>query len=111
MAEQGLKWLDEIELDAQATNDFALPKQGSGFGLTEAPRGALGHWISIDDYKIANYQCVVPTTWNCSPRDGRGQPGPVEKALEGVRLNDPSQPVEIGRIVRSFDPCIACAVH
>jgi Ni,Fe-hydrogenase I large subunit len=79
--------------------------------LTEAPRGALGHGISIDEYRISNYQCVVPTTWNCSPRDSRGRPGPVETALEGLEIKDATQPIEIGRVVRSFDPCIACAVH
>jgi len=91
--------------------DFSIPASGKGAGLTEAPRGALGHWIEIQDYKIANYQCVVPTTWNCSPRDGRGQPGPVETALEGTPVADPGNPIEAARVVRSFDPCLACAVH
>lgn len=111
LARQAFRWLDEIEVDAPAATEFALPEEARGVGLTEAPRGALGHWLSIKDYQIANYQCVVPTTWNCSPRDASGQPGPVEKALEGVAIKDPAQPIEVGRIVRSFDPCIACAVH
>ena len=111
IAREAQKWLEEIELDAPATVDFEIPKCGKGYGLTEAPRGALGHWLSIDDYKISNYQCVVPTTWNCSPRDGQGRPGPVESAIEGTIIKNPAQPIEIGRIVRSFDPCIGCAVH
>jgi Ni,Fe-hydrogenase I large subunit len=111
VAREAQKWLDEIEIDGPATTPFELPKTGSGHGLTEAPRGALGHWISIDEYRISNYQCVVPTTWNCSPRDSRGRPGPVETALEGLEIKDATQPIEIGRVVRSFDPCIACAVH
>jgi Ni,Fe-hydrogenase I large subunit len=111
LARQAFKWLDEIEVDAPAATDFTIPSSGAGVGLTEAPRGALGHWLSIKDYKISNYQCIVPTTWNCSPRDAQGKPGPVEKALEGTEIKDPSQPIEVGRVVRSFDPCIACAVH
>jgi len=75
------------------------------------PRGALGHWIEIEGQKIANYQCVVPTTWNASPRDDRGQPGPIEQALTGTKIRDQQNPFEIVRIVRSFDPCLACAVH
>lgn len=111
VARQAYKWLNEVELDKPAAKDFDLPKSGKGFGLTEAPRGALGHWLVIDNYKIKNYQCVVPTTWNCSPRDDQGRPGVVEKALEDTVVADAAQPIELGRIVRSFDPCIACAVH
>lgn len=108
---QAFLWLDELQIDAPGAVDFELPRSAKGMGLIEAPRGALGHWLTIEDYRIRNYQCVVPTTWNCSPRDARGQPGPVEKALEGMLVRDPAQPIEIGRLVRSFDPCIACAVH
>ena len=111
IAKQSQRWLDELELDGSPARDFAIPKTAAGYGLTEAPRGALGHWISIEDYRIQRYQCIVPTTWNCSPRDDKGQPGAVEQALCGAVLENPSQPIEIGRIVRSFDPCIACAVH
>lgn len=111
IARQTFKWLGEIEIDAPASCDFDIPKQASGYGLVEAPRGALGHWLSIENHLISNYQCVVPTTWNCSPRDAQGRPGPVETALEGLTLKDPTQPIEIGRVVRSFDPCLACAVH
>ena len=111
VAKQALKWLDEIDPDGPPARDFSIPRVASGYGLTEAPRGALGHWLSIEDYKIKRYQCVVPTTWNCSPRDDRGQPGAVEQAIMGAVVENPSQPIEVGRIVRSFDPCIACAVH
>lgn len=108
---QAFRWLDEIDVDGEPARDFTIPASAQGVGLTEAPRGALGHWLSIEDHKIARYQCIVPTTWNCSPRDDRNQPGPVEQALEGTRVSKPLQPIEVGRIVRSFDPCIACAVH
>ncbi len=111
LARQAFRWLEEMEPDAPAAVEFAIPATGSGMGLTEAPRGALGHWLAIKDYRISNYQCVVPTTWNCSPRDAQGRPGPMEKAIENTAIKDPSQPIEVGRIVRSFDPCIACAVH
>lgn len=87
------------------------PKEAKGFGFHEAPRGALGHWILIKDGKIDNYQCVVPSTWNGSPRDAKGQKGPYEAALIGTPVADPAQPVEILRTVHSFDPCMACAVH
>lgn len=105
------KWLLEIKPNQPTAADFKVPKQAEGFGLWEAPRGALGHWIRIEDRKIAQYQAVVPTTWNGSPRDGRGRPGPIEAALHGVAVKDAKNPFEIARIVRSFDPCIACAVH
>lgn len=111
LAAQCQNWLDELEIDRPSAIEFSMPAAGTGFGLVDAPRGALGHWLTISDYKIQNYQCVVPTTWNCSPRDDQDQPGAVEKALEGTLIADASQPIEAGRIVRSFDPCIACAVH
>ena len=88
------------------------PGQARGVGFMEAPRGALAHWIVIENQKIANYQAVVPSTWNAGPRDTEGQPGPYEAALEDNHvLHDPEQPVEILRTIHSFDPCIACAVH
>ena len=91
--------------------EYTIPDASEGMGLWEGPRGALGHWIEIKDKVIANYQAVVPTTWNCSPRDDQGQPSAVEQALEGTKVNDTDNPFELVRIVRSFDPCIACAVH
>jgi len=87
------------------------PRKAQGVGFMEAPRGCLAHWIVIEDEKIANYQAVVPTTWNAGPRDAQGQSGPYEAALVGHHLHDPKQPIEILRTIHSFDPCIACAVH
>jgi len=87
------------------------PKTAEGYGFYEAPRGSLGHWVKITDGKIENYQCVVPGTWNGSPRDGKDQRGPYEAALIGTPVANIEQPVEILRTVHSFDPCMACAVH
>jgi len=87
------------------------PAEAKGFGSTEAPRGALGHWIHIKDKKIFNYQAVVPSTWNCSPRDANGKPGPYEAALIGTPIADPAKPLEVLRTIHSFDPCMACGVH
>ena len=87
------------------------PSEARGVGFTEAPRGALAHWIVIKDGKIDNYQAVVPSTWNAGPRDAKGQPGPYEAALVGHKLHDPKQPLEILRTIHSFDPCLSCAVH
>lgn len=86
-------------------------RRARGVGLMEAPRGALAHYIVIEDGKIANYQAVVPSTWNAGPRDAMGQEGAYEAALKGHKLHDPKQPIEILRTIHSFDPCIACAVH
>ncbi len=88
------------------------PRECKGVGIMEAPRGALSHWIVIRDGKIANYQAIVPSTWNAGPRDPVGQPGAYEAALEDAHvMHDPEQPLEILRTIHSFDPCIACAVH
>ncbi|MBL6956478.1 MAG: nickel-dependent hydrogenase large subunit [Chlorobium phaeobacteroides] len=87
------------------------PKEAKGFGYTEAPRGALGHWIHIRDGKIEDYQIVVPSTWNASPRDANGAVGAYESALKGTPMVDPEQPLEILRTIHSFDPCLACASH
>jgi hydrogenase large subunit len=87
------------------------PKEAKGAGFTEAPRGGLAHWIVIRDGKIANYQAVVPSTWNAGPRDAKGQDGAYEAALKGTKLANVEQPLEILRTIHSFDPCIACAVH
>ncbi len=88
-----------------------MPTEGMGAGLNDVPRGALGHWINIKDKKIANYQMVVPSTWNLGPRDAADKMGPVEQALIGTPVVDPKKPVEILRTVHSYDPCIACGVH
>ena len=87
------------------------PAEAKGVGMTEAPRGALAHWIVIKDKKIENYQLVVPSTWNASPRDSQGQMSAYEASLIGTPIADPEQPLEILRTIHSFDPCIACAVH
>ena len=87
------------------------PATAKGVGASEAPRGALAHWIVIQDRRIENYQLVVPSTWNASPRDGDGQRSPYEAALIGTPVHDPKLPLEIIRTIHSFDPCLACAVH
>ncbi|HFD80424.1 MAG TPA: nickel-dependent hydrogenase large subunit [Gammaproteobacteria bacterium] len=87
------------------------PKVTKGVGHVEAPRGALGHWIHIKDTKIENYQAVVPTTWNASPRDPKGNIGAYEAALLGTPMVDAEQPLEILRTIHSFDPCLACSTH
>ena len=87
------------------------PKDAEGVGLTEAPRGALAHYIKIHDGAIANYQLVVPTTWNGSPRDAKQQRSSFEQALIGTPVAKIGEPVEILRTIHSFDPCLACAVH
>jgi hydrogenase large subunit len=87
------------------------PSSVKGVGFTEAPRGALGHWLKIEDTKIANYQCVVPTTWNGSPRDEQGNIGAFEASLMNTKVEVPDEPVEILRTLHSFDPCLACSTH
>jgi [NiFe] hydrogenase large subunit/hydrogenase large subunit len=88
------------------------PERCQGYGYLDAARGALGHWVQIERGAIARYQCVVPSTWNCSPRDAQGQSGPYEQALvDNHPLVDPERPLEILRTIHSFDPCMACGVH
>ena len=87
------------------------PKEAKGVGFTEAPRGALGHWIRIKDTRIDNYQCVVPTTWNGSPRDTQGNIGAFEASLMNTKVERKEEPVEILRTLHSFDPCLACSTH
>lgn len=121
LAEQLEPWTRELAANI-ATGDLRIhenvhwhpstwPADAIGWGWTEAPRGALGHWIHIQDGKIANYQAIVPSTWNGSPRDANGLPGAYEAALVGMEVADPNQPLEILRTIHSFDPCMACAVH
>jgi hydrogenase large subunit len=104
-------WLLQLKPGAPSWAECKVPESSEGMGLTEGSRGALGHWIKISKGKIENYQAVVPTTWNCGPRDDKGVRGPVEESLVGTAIVDVENPLEIVRIVRSFDPCIACAVH
>jgi len=104
------KWLSQLDLSAPVAVEYRLPEEARGQGLTEAPRGAVGHWLEIRQKKIARYQVIAPTTWNASPQDGAGTPGPIEQAMQGTKVAGDGM-VEAGRIVRSFDPCLACAVQ
>ena len=88
------------------------PSSARGYGFLEAARGSLGHWVQIENGSIRHYQCVVPSTWNCSPRDTQGANGPYEASLtDNHPLVDPERPLEILRTIHSFDPCMACGVH
>ena len=117
LAELGPKHLDLLiknigQGDLEIFNPPEFPKGVlKGFGFHEAPRGTLSHWVVIEDGRIANYQCVVPSTWNVSPRDDKGQMGPYEASLIDNPVADPERPLEVLRTIHSFDPCIACAVH
>jgi len=111
VADNMAQWVAELIPDDPVHNEYKIPRKSQGMGLTAGPRGELGHWISIDNYRIENYQAVVPTTWNGGPRDDNGNLGPFEQALMGTPVSDSSNPIEIGRVIRSFDPCLACAVH
>jgi quinone-reactive Ni/Fe-hydrogenase large subunit len=109
-------WVNELVAniksgDTRTWTRCDVPKEGEGRGMKEAPRGSLGHWVKIKNKVIENYQAVVPSTWNCSPRDANGVRGPYEESLIGTRLANVDQPLEIIRTIHSFDPCMACAVH
>ena len=106
-----LKAGDTATANVEKWEPSKWPKEAKGVGFTEAPRGALGHWIKIKDTKIDNYQCVVPTTWNGSPRDAKGQIGAFEASLMNTPLAKADQPLEILRTLHSFDPCLACSTH
>ncbi|WP_456322932.1 nickel-dependent hydrogenase large subunit [Hydrogenimonas sp.] len=119
MADVMVEWVDELASNVAAGDlstwtefDFdAVSKNAKGYGMEEAPRGALGHWMRIEDGKVANYQAIVPSTWNAAPRDYKDRMGAYEASLIGTKVADPEQPLEILRTIHSFDPCIACAVH
>jgi len=104
-------WLDQIDESGPVYTDNAVPQTAVAEGLTEAPRGAIGHWLRIADSKIANYQVITPSCWTLSPRDDSGTRGPVEEMLVGTPVLDENQPVEVLRVIHSVDPCLACAVH
>ena len=98
--------------DTEIFTPFEFPTgEIQGFGFHEAPRGTLSHWCVIDNGKIKNYQCVVPSTWNAGPRDAEDQMGPYEASLVGNPIADPERPLEVLRTIHSFDPCLACAIH
>lgn len=105
------QWLREINPVDRYYQPAGVPANGSGFGLIQAPRGLLGHWVQLTNGFIDNYQVITPTTWNASPRDDRDLRGPIEQALVGTPIRDPEDPVEVGHVVRSFDLCMVCSVH
>jgi len=106
-----LKAGDTATANMEKWEPESWPLEAKGVGHVEAPRGALGHWVRIRNGRIENYQAVVPTTWNASPRDPAGKIGPYEAALLGTPMVDPEQPLEILRTIHSFDPCLACSTH
>lgn len=103
--------LEKVELKPAAQHPYTIPEEVQGRGLVDTTRGALGHWIAIRNRGIGNYEIITPSGWNLSPQDERGVKGTLEKALIGTEIQDMKQPVEIGRVVRSFDPCVSCATH
>ncbi len=106
------EWLmTDLEPGGPVYTHSDTPDSSTGVGLTEAPRGALGHWIQIAEGKISRYQIVTPTAWNASPKDHLDQSGAIEQALIGTPVLDTEQPIEVLRVIHSFDPCLACAVH
>ncbi len=106
---ENIKYYDETTWTKYVFEE--LPKEAMGRGLFEVPRGVLGHFIRIEDALVANYQAIAPTTWNASPKDGRNSRGAYEESLIGLKLADPAAPLEVLRVIHSFDPCLACAVH
>jgi len=105
-------WLLQLRPGEPFYSACELPDEGNAAGLTEAARGALGHWLRVEQGKIASYQIIAPTTWNFSPRDAQGVPGALERALEGAPVRPgETTPVAVQHIVRSFDPCMVCTVH
>ena len=106
------QWLKEISSGREVFyQNHGKKEDGEGFGLIEAPRGSLGHWLKVKDAKIEKYQIITPTAWNASPRDSNGVRGPWEEALIGTEIEDIDNPVEVDHIIRSFDPCLVCTVH
>jgi len=104
-------WIDQLRPSEAVYVPCSVPAAATASGLSEAPRGALGHWLEVTASKISRYQIVTPTCWNCSPRDGQSRKGPLEQALVGTPIADATRPIEALRVVHSFDPCLDCAVH
>lgn len=111
LATEMKNWLAGVVVDSAVYETWTNPVEASAAGMTEAPRGALGHWIGIAAGKISHYQVITPTCWTISPRDGAGQLGPLEQALMGTPIADVSHPVEALRVIHSVDPCLDCATH
>jgi hydrogenase large subunit len=105
------KLAERVELKPNNQKIYDIPEKAYGIGLTDTTRGALGHWIAIENKVINHYNIITPTVWNLSPKDPSNLPGTIERALIGTKLNNIKEPIEIGRIVRSFDPCVSCATH
>ena len=120
-AQKMVQYVDDLTANIRAGDECAAnmekwepstwPKEARGVGFCEAPRGALGHWCVIKDTRIANWQAIVPTTWNASPRSPSGELGAFEQSLIGTPVAVEDQPLEIIRTIHSFDPCLACATH
>ncbi|WP_419770732.1 MAG: nickel-dependent hydrogenase large subunit [Candidatus Marinarcus sp.] len=106
---ENIKYYDEQTWSKYSFD--TLPKNAQGWCVYEVPRGVLAHFVNIENQKVKNYQAVVPTTWNASPKDAKNQRGPYEESLIGIKLNNPKEPLEVLRVIHSFDPCLACAVH
>lgn len=104
-------WVNELDLARPFYIHPKSPKNATGIGLTEAARGALGHWISIEKGRIQGYQVITPTAWNVSPKDFKDVSGPIEQAVIGTPVPDELNPVEVHHVIRSYDPCLACTVH
>ena len=106
------EWARALQMKEPFCHHARMPDEGQGYGMIEAARGSLGHWLKVKNGRILNYQIVAPTTWNFSPRDNQGTPGALEQALVSAPVRDGEQnPVSVQHIVRSFDPCMVCTVH
>lgn len=111
IAAKMVDWINQVTTSMNPYTQLSLPLNGTGYGVTEAPRGALGHWITFANKAITTYQVLTPTCWNASPRDDFGNMGALEQALIGVTVQDITQPIELLRVIHSFDPCTGCSVH
>ncbi len=106
-----MTWLDEIDPQGKVGQEWDDDFSGEGVGLSEASRGAISHWVRVEDGTITNYQIITPTLWNLGPRDQNGTPSIFEESVEGMTVDDVENPLDVLRTVRSFDPCLACSVH
>jgi hydrogenase large subunit len=104
-------WVAQLVAGQSGYVQPVMPASSTAYGLTEAPRGALGHWVQVANSRISRYQVITPTCWNASPRDAAGKRGPIEQALIGTPVKNINEPVEVVRVIHAFDPCLSCAVH